>query len=86
MLILTRREGESVRIGEGITVTVLRVKGSQVRLGVNAPKDVAVQREEIADRLRTDAADATDTAGAASAHAVASAAAPGSAVAETPPR
>jgi carbon storage regulator len=47
MLILTRREGESVRIGEDVTVTVLRVKGSQVRLGVNAPKNVAVQREEI---------------------------------------
>ncbi len=48
MLILTRREGESVRIGDDITITVLRVKGSQVRLGVDAPKTVAVQRGEIA--------------------------------------
>lgn len=54
MLILTRREGESVRIGEDVTVTVLRVKGSQVRLGVNAPKNVAVQREEISERSRVE--------------------------------
>jgi carbon storage regulator len=56
MLILTRREGETVRIGEHVTVTVLRVKGGQVRIGVNAPKDVAVQREEIAERMRADVA------------------------------
>ncbi len=47
MLILTRREGECVRIGADISITVLRVKGGQVRLGVNAPKNVSVQREEI---------------------------------------
>ena len=56
MLILTRREGESVRIGEDVTVTVLRVKGSQVRIGVSAPKDVAVQREEISERMRAEVA------------------------------
>ena len=47
MLILTRRIGETLMIGDEVTVTVLGVKGNQVRLGVNAPKDVAVHREEI---------------------------------------
>ena len=51
MLILTRRVGESVVIGEEVTVTVLGVKGNQVRIGVNAPKDVAVHREEIYSRI-----------------------------------
>ena len=51
MLILTRREGESVRIGEDITITVLRVKGSQVRLGVDAPKNVSVQRGESSEHV-----------------------------------
>ena len=50
MLILSRRVGESVVIGEDISITVLRVKGKQVRLGVNAPKSVAVQREEVSER------------------------------------
>ena len=54
MLILTRRIGESVMIGDDISVTVLRVKGSQVRLGVNAPRTVSVQREEISDRGRAE--------------------------------
>ena len=54
MLILTRRTGETVMIGENVTVTVLAVKGNQVRLGVNAPKDMAVDREEIAERKRRD--------------------------------
>ena len=58
MLILTRREGESVLIGDEVTITVLRVKGNQVRLGVNAPKNVAVQREEISERVRAEVADA----------------------------
>ncbi|MDE2220932.1 MAG: carbon storage regulator CsrA [Gammaproteobacteria bacterium] len=67
MLILTRREGESVRIGDDVTVTVLRVKGSQVRLGVNAPKDVAVQREEISDRMRAEVGEAMGAGPAAAA-------------------
>ncbi|CAI3796664.1 Translational regulator CsrA [Pseudomonas sp. MM221] len=50
MLILTRRVGESIKISDNITVIVLGVKGSQVRLGVEAPKGVAVDREEIAER------------------------------------
>jgi carbon storage regulator len=52
MLILTRRVGETLMIGDEVTVTVLGVKGNQVRIGVNAPKDVAVHREEIYDRIR----------------------------------
>src|SRR5690606_34688464 len=52
MLILTRRVGETVVIGDNVTVTVLGVKGNQVRLGVNAPKDVAVHREEIYERIK----------------------------------
>lgn len=50
MLILTRRVGESIKISDNITVVVLGVKGSQVRLGIEAPKGVAVDREEIAER------------------------------------
>ena len=52
MLILTRRVGETLMIGDEVTVTVLGVKGNQVRIGVNAPKDVAVHREEIYDRIK----------------------------------
>lgn len=52
MLILTRRVGETLMIGDEVTVTVLGVKGNQVRLGVNAPKDVAVHREEIYERIK----------------------------------
>lgn len=52
MLILTRRVGETLNIGDDITVTVLDIKGSQVRIGINAPKDVAVHREEIYDRIK----------------------------------
>ncbi len=52
MLILTRRVGETLMIGDEVTVTVLGVKGNQVRIGVNAPKNVAVHREEIYDRIK----------------------------------
>jgi carbon storage regulator len=52
MLILTRRVGETVKIGDNITVTVLAVKGLQVRIGIDAPKDVPVHREEIAERIK----------------------------------
>ena len=52
MLILTRRVGETLMIGDNVTVTVLGVKGNQVRIGVNAPKDVAVHREEIYERIK----------------------------------
>ena len=53
MLILTRRVGESVVIGEDVTVTVLGVKGNQVRIGINAPKTVTVHREEIYERIKS---------------------------------
>ena len=52
MLILTRRVGETLMIGDEVQVTVLGVKGNQVRLGVNAPKEVAVHREEIYERIQ----------------------------------
>ena len=52
MLILTRRVGETLMVGDEVTVTVLGVKGNQVRIGVNAPKDVAVHREEIYQRIK----------------------------------
>ncbi|MGE3296084.1 MAG: carbon storage regulator CsrA [Porticoccaceae bacterium] len=52
MLILTRRVGETIVIGDDVTVTVLGVKGNQVRLGVNAPRDLPVHREEIYERIQ----------------------------------
>ena len=54
MLILTRRVGEAVVIDEEVTVTVLGVKGNQVRIGVNAPKTVSVHREEIFERIKNE--------------------------------
>jgi carbon storage regulator len=54
MLILTRRVGEAVVINEEVTVTILGVKGNQVRVGVNAPKSVSVHREEIFERIRNE--------------------------------
>ena len=52
MLILTRRVGEKVVIGDNITVAIIGVKGNQIRIGINAPKDVTVHREEIYERIR----------------------------------
>jgi len=52
MLILTRRVGETLMIGDEVTVTVLGVKGNQIRVGINAPKSVAVHREEIYERIK----------------------------------
>ena len=54
MLILTRRVGETLMIGDEVTVTVLGVKGNQIRIGVNAPREVAVHREEIYDRIKAE--------------------------------
>jgi carbon storage regulator len=56
MLILTRRVGETVMIGTDVTVTVVGVNGQQVRLGINAPKEVPVHREEVYDRMRAEKA------------------------------
>ena len=57
MLILTRRVGETLMVGDEVTVTVLGVKGNQVRIGVNAPKDVSVHREEIYQRIQREKAE-----------------------------
>jgi len=54
MLILTRRVGETLMIGDEVSVTVLGVKGNQVRIGVNAPRDVSVHREEIYERIKNE--------------------------------
>lgn len=54
MLILTRRSGETIMIGDNVTVTVLSVKGNQVRIGVNAPREMRVDREEIRERINNE--------------------------------
>lgn len=52
MLLLTRRTGESLVIGDNITITILSIKGNQIRIGIEAPKDIAVNREEIWERIK----------------------------------
>ena len=54
MLILTRKVGETIKIGDDISVTVLGVKGNQVRVGVGAPRDISVHREEIYERIQNE--------------------------------
>jgi len=61
MLILTRRTGESLVIGKDIAITVLGVKGNQVRIGIKAPKDVSVHREEISERIRKEGQNSEDS-------------------------
>lgn len=63
MLILTRRVGETLMIGDGVEITVLGIKGQQARLGIKAPRDVAVHREEIFRRIHPDARHAEDSEG-----------------------
>jgi len=63
MLILTRRAGETLMVGDDVTITVLGVKGNQVRIGVNAPKHVSVHREEIYQRIQREKLGVTEVEG-----------------------
>lgn len=60
MLILTRRVGETLMIGDDVKITILKVSGNQIRIGVEAPKDVSVHREEVYQRVLQDKQSATD--------------------------
>lgn len=60
MLILTRRVGEALKIGDNIDITILGIKGNQVRIGINAPKDVPVHREEIYTKIKDDGRQAAE--------------------------
>jgi carbon storage regulator len=60
MLILTRKSGETITIGENIHIRVLDVKGGQVRIGVDAPREVSVNREEVSERVRAEGVAAAD--------------------------